>query len=99
MGTVSKKMFKGALDAELEEIQSSFNVCPGRDNPAIADSSDGLQNLGTATNPSSLNAFILCIDSSCSPVFQGLAGVPYGHGSDLGCLGRDRVKSTKKVRI
>jgi len=85
MGTVSKKRFKGALDAELEEIQSSFNVCPGRDNPAIADSSSGLQNLGTATNPSSLNAFILCIDSSCSPVFQGLAGVSYGHGSDLGC--------------
>lgn len=35
-GKVSKKKFEEALDAELEEVDPSFNVCPGRNNPVIA---------------------------------------------------------------
>jgi putative SOS response-associated peptidase YedK len=35
-GKVSKKKFEEALDAELEEVPPSFNVCPDRDNPTIA---------------------------------------------------------------
>jgi len=35
-GKVSKKKFEETLNAELEEVAPSFNVCPGRDNPVIA---------------------------------------------------------------
>jgi hypothetical protein len=35
-GKVSKKKFEQALDAELEEVDPSFNVCLGRNNPVIA---------------------------------------------------------------
>jgi putative SOS response-associated peptidase YedK len=35
-GKVSKKKFEEALDAELDEVDPSFNVCPSRNNPVIA---------------------------------------------------------------
>jgi putative SOS response-associated peptidase YedK len=41
-GEISKKKFEEALDAELEEIPSSFNLCPGRENPTIAEGDGGI---------------------------------------------------------
>jgi hypothetical protein len=32
-GKVSKKKFEQALDAELEEVSTSFNVCPAGTTP------------------------------------------------------------------
>ncbi len=41
-GKVSKKKFEETLDTELVEIPSSFNLCPGRDNPVIAEEDGGI---------------------------------------------------------